>query len=176
MPASLSLILTLQFRAAVSAAVLLAVGVAVRHLWDADQELAVIPEDHHGQLASALFHQVFGLQQGQILRCHPIDLVEGNKSVHSEINCYILDPSSAKVHLQNEVSFLQSSFLGSQPSLCHVLDEDLTAQLESVLWRRKPWVRNLPPPPPPPPQCVPSLPTQLLPSLILFFLSVVLMG
>lgn len=67
-------------------AVLLAVGGAVRHLWDADQELAVIPEDHHGQLASALFHQVFGLQQGQILCRHPIDLVEGIKSAHTEMN------------------------------------------------------------------------------------------
>lgn len=59
-----SLVFTLQFRAAVSAAVVLTVGGTVHHLWDADQKLAVVPEDHHGQFAPALLHQVLGFQQG----------------------------------------------------------------------------------------------------------------
>lgn len=63
-PPSPSPVLTLQFRAAVLAAVVLTVVGAVRHLRDADQELAVVPEDHHGQFAPALLHQVLGLQQG----------------------------------------------------------------------------------------------------------------
>lgn len=56
--------LTLQFRAAVVARLVLAVGAAVLHLWDADQELAVVSEDRHGQFAPALLHQVLCLQQG----------------------------------------------------------------------------------------------------------------
>lgn len=91
----------------------------------------------------------------------------------NQVNGSTFHGSGASVHLQNEVSFLQSSFLGRQPSFCHVLDENLTAQLESVLWRRETSVRSLPPPPP---RCLTSAPPQLLPSLIFFFLSVVLMG
>lgn len=56
--------LTLQFRAAALVVVILTVGGAVLHLGDADQELAVIPEDCHGQFAPAFLHQVLGLQQG----------------------------------------------------------------------------------------------------------------
>lgn len=63
-PPSPSSSLTLQFGAAVPAAVVSAVGCAVLNLWDADQELALVPEDGHGQFAPALLHQVFGLQQG----------------------------------------------------------------------------------------------------------------
>lgn len=74
-PPSSSLVLTLQFRAAVAAAVLLTIGGAINYLWDTDQELAVIPEDHHSQFAPAFFHQVLGLQQGEILCRHAIDLV-----------------------------------------------------------------------------------------------------
>lgn len=99
--------LTLQFRAAVLAVVVLAVGGAVLHLWDADQELAVVPEDSHGQFAPALLHQVLGLQQGEILCRHAIDLIEGDKSfnvkikfknkkypkTYSNLLCYILQES-----------------------------------------------------------------------------------
>lgn len=56
--------LTFQFSAAVLTVVVLTVGGTVLHLWDADQELAVVPEDRHGQFAPALLHQVLGLQQG----------------------------------------------------------------------------------------------------------------
>lgn len=72
--------LTLQFRAAVSATVILTVGGAVHHLWDADQELAIVPQDHHGQLAPALLHQVLGLQQRQVFRRHAVDLVKEDQS------------------------------------------------------------------------------------------------
>lgn len=57
------IVLTFQFRATISAALVPRVVGAVVYFWDADQELAVISEDHHGQLSPALLHQVFGLQQ-----------------------------------------------------------------------------------------------------------------
>lgn len=40
-------------------------------------------------------------------------------------------------YLENEVALLQRSFLCSQACFCHVLDEDLTAQLQSVLCRER---------------------------------------
>lgn len=88
--------------------VFLAVGGTVLHFWDADQELAVVSQDHHGQLSPGLLHQVLGLQKGQVLCGHPIDL-------------------------ENEVSLLQSALLGSQTRLSHVFDEDLASQLQSIL-------------------------------------------
>lgn len=132
-------VLTLQFRAAVPAAVVLTVGGAVHHLWDADQELAVVPQDHHGQFAPALLHQVLGLQQGQVLCRHAIDLVKGSQSViglmkkKPQMTAICSCRIRRNLHLQDEVSFLQSSFFCSQACFCHVLDEDLTAQLQSIL-------------------------------------------
>ena len=56
------------------ATVLLAVGGAVHHLGDADQELAAVSEHRHGEPAPALLHQVLGFQQGQVLCGHAVDL------------------------------------------------------------------------------------------------------
>lgn len=82
--------LTLQFGAAVSATVVLAVGVAVHHLWDADQESSIVPEDHHGQLAPALLHQVLGLQQRQVFRCHAVDLVKEVSFIGYQFKLWVL--------------------------------------------------------------------------------------
>ena len=81
-PLALSPSLTLQLRAAVLAVVVLTVGGAVLHLWDADQELSVVPEHRHGQFAPAFLHQVLCLQQGKILCRHAIDLIKGNKYIN----------------------------------------------------------------------------------------------
>lgn len=70
-----TLILTVKFRATFSAVIVLTVGGAVLHLWDRNQEPAVVPEHRHGQFASALLHQVLGLQQGQVFCCDAVDLV-----------------------------------------------------------------------------------------------------
>lgn len=137
-PTPPSPVLTLQLRAAVPAAVVLTVGGAVHHLRDADQELAVVPEDRHGQFAPALLHQVLGLQQGEILCRHAIDL-KGSQSLiglmksKSQITVICSCSIRSNVHLQDEVSFMQSPFFGGQARFCHVLDEDLTAQLQSIL-------------------------------------------
>lgn len=67
-------IVTIELRAAAPPVLVLTVGGAVHHLWDTHKELAIIPEDRHGQFAPALLHQVLRLQQGQILRRHSINL------------------------------------------------------------------------------------------------------
>lgn len=68
--------LTLQLWAAALAQLVPAVSGAVVHLRDGDQELAVVSEDRHGQLAPALLHQVLGLQEGKVLRRHAVDLFQ----------------------------------------------------------------------------------------------------
>lgn len=74
------------------------------------------------------------IESGPFGRCYKCTEVQFPALVTSPI----LD-----VYLENKVPFLQSSFLGSQACFCHVLDEDLAAQLQSVLCVFKGSEKNL---------------------------------